>query len=199
MQWRPPAFYGRSDLETLLARYSLHIPAPPCLPASLAVCPSHDCPSICLSVSLSVCLCLCLCLSLSVRVSVCLSVFVRLDIGLQSGPVLQYLSCCWLTVGCCTVTMQLTGFAYQRYCWDLHLPILILLPSINQMPTPTRKLAWRRAEKQIKKTDDLNILLLCTFVCHLAANLIALGKFYQMTSYLCRLKLQLIAESGLGI
>ena len=25
MQWRPPAFYGRSDLETLLARYSLRI------------------------------------------------------------------------------------------------------------------------------------------------------------------------------
>ena len=30
MQWRPPAFYGRSDLETLLARYS-----PPCLPRCL--------------------------------------------------------------------------------------------------------------------------------------------------------------------
>lgn len=45
------------------------------------------------------------------------------------------------------------------------------------MLMPTQKLAWRRAEKQIKKMDDS--VLFCTSVCHLAANLIFLGKFYQ--------------------
>lgn len=58
----------------------------------------------------------------------------------------------WLV--CHAATMQLTGFAYQRCCWDPHPPISTLLPSINQMLMPILKVPWLRVEKQIKRTDD---------------------------------------------